>query len=512
MKRVLQFFFSRIFLVSLTIIIQIFLLLMVIYRFNDYFIHFYSLCFIISIITVVLILNNNSNPAYKLAWIIPILLFPIWGGLFYLLFGKKRLTKYRIKKVSEARQKTITNLKSDVNLFLELQEEDIHIARQVQYIQDNSFYYVHQNTKTKYFSLGEFMFSQLLEELDKAEKYIFMEYFIIQEGVMWNSILDILVKKARKGVIVRLVYDDMGSLLTLPYGYDKKLEAMGIKCQKFNPFVPFLSIKMNNRDHRKITVIDGHTAFTGGINLADEYINLYEKYGHWKDTGLMVKGEAVWNFTVMFLSLWEYLSKKTEDYSKYRYEKEFYFKKEEANGYVLPYSDSPMDNELVGETIYLNAINKAKKNVYIHTPYLILDNEMVTALCVAAKSGIDVRITTPHIADKSYVHALTRSYYFCLIKSGVKIYEYIPGFIHSKMFVVDSEIGIIGTINLDYRSLYLHFECGVWLYKVPSLKEMERDFLETLKLCRLVTLESCQNIKWFSKVYHGVLKIFAPLM
>ncbi len=509
MKKLLQIIFSRMILIGLAIVIQAVFLIIVIWDFSNYFLYFYAFCALLSVIAVIWIINNKSNPAYKLAWIIPILVFPIFGGLFYLLFGKKKMGKRATQTMLDAHKKNILHLAPNQHILKEIEKSDKHIANQAQYLQHYSDYPIHENTLTEYFPVGEIMFERLKEKLKKAKQYIFLEYFIIEEGIMWNSILDILVQKVKEGVEVRLMYDDMGTLMTLPYQYSKKLEALGIQCKVFNPFVPFLSAAMNNRDHRKIMVIDGHTAFTGGINLADEYINARIKHGHWKDTGIGVYGEAAWNFTIMFLSQWERLCKIKEDYTRYKPKEMPYHNNE---GYVLPYADNPLDDELIGETAYFNAINKAKHYVYIHTPYLILDNEMLTALCVAAKSGVDVRIVTPNIADKWYVHAVTRSYYTLLTENGVKIYEYTPGFIHSKMFVVDDELGIVGTINLDYRSLYLHYECAVWLYKTQSIEALKKDFFDTLQVCKRITLEDCNNIKWYTKVCYSILRVFAPLL
>lgn len=328
---------------------------------------------------------------------------------------------------------------------------------------------------------------------------------------MWNSILEILEEKVKQGVEVRLIYDDMGCMFTLPYQYDKKLREKGINACVFNPFAPVLNSGFNNRDHRKICVIDGYIGFNGGINLADEYINEYEKYGHWKDTAVILEGDAVWNLTVMFLSVWNYIHGTTEDYEKYRpnvYQKE----KFSADGYIQPYMDSPLDDETVGENVYFNLINNAKDYVYITTPYLIIDNEMMTALSTAAKSGIDVRIITPYVPDKWYVHAVTRAHYEALTENGVKIYEYTPGFIHAKTFVVDDSYSVVGTINLDYRSLYLHFECGTWMYQTDCVMQMKEDFLKTLEVCQPVTLEDCRRVKWYRKIGRSILRIFAPLM
>ncbi|MEG1778081.1 MAG: cardiolipin synthase, partial [Angelakisella sp.] len=366
-------------------------------------------------------------------------------------------------------------------------------------------------TETEYLSSGEMKFERMLEELRKAEHFIFLEYFIIQEGVMWNAILEVLCQKAKEGVDVRIIYDDMGCIMTLPYGYDKKLEEMGIKCARFNPFIPILSIRFNNRDHRKICIIDGDIGITGGINLADEYINAIDKHGHWKDTAILLRGAAVWNLTVMFLSMWDYLRDSHDDCRLYR--PGLYHPLPQANdGYVQPFADSPLDGESVSETVYLNMINKAERYIYITTPYLIIDNEMVVALQTAAKNGVDVRIITPHIADKWYVHAVTRAYYESLVECGVRIYEYTPGFIHAKTYVCDDKYAVVGTINMDYRSLYLHFECGAWLCDSSGVFAVRDDFTKILEVSGEVTLQQCRDVSWVRRLGRGLLKSFAPLM
>ena len=348
-----------------------------------------------------------------------------------------------------------------------------------------------------------------MRELKKAEKFIFLEYFIIQEGKMFNSILEILEEKAKQGVDVRLIYDDVGCIVTLPHNYKNTLEAKGIKCRVFNPIKPFFTRRLNNRDHRKIVVIDGDVGFTGGINLADEYINEYEKHGYWKDAGIMLKGDAVWNLTVMFLSMWDYIDNKEEDYIKFKPSKNKYYN---SKGYVQPFDDSPLINEPIGETVYLNLINKAKDYIYINTPYLIIDNEMMTALCLASKRGIDVKIVTPGIPDKKTVFKLTRSYYHQLIENGVEIYEYTPGFVHAKVFVSDDDTATVGSINLDYRSLYLHFECGVFIYNNSEVDKVERDFQQTLAKSHKVTLMEVKKQTIATKISGQVLRLIAPLM
>lgn len=512
MVKLLKSLFNRIVIVGVLIVMQLFILLMTIWNFSTYSVYIYANTTILcSAVAVLWIMNNKDNPAYKLAWIIPILIFPAFGGPFYLLFGMKRLSRRMKRKMIRSYRKIQALLQQNVQLVKDIEALDKSVCKQVEYVYTASNFPVYANTTSTYLPTGEIKFEVLKQELEKAEHYIFLEYFIIQEGVMWNSLLDIMVRKAQQGVDVRVIYDDFGCLKTLPYQYNKKLEKLGIKCQVFNPLVPLLSLRMNNRDHRKIVVIDGHTAFTGGVNLADEYINEYPRFGHWKDSSIMLKGEAVWNFTVMFLSNWDYLSNTDEDYEPYRphihHQENF-----QNDGYVMPYGDSPLDEETVGALTYLNMINRAKDYIYINTPYLIVDNETVTALCLAAKSGIDVRIVTPHIPDKWYVHMVTRAYYQQLIESGVKIYEYTPGFIHSKTFAVDDELAIVGTINLDYRSLYLHFECAVWLYQSKTVMDIKDDFLTTLKLCQQISLTDCYQVKWHTRLARSIMRIFAPLM
>lgn len=510
MKSIIKFLYHRVVLISLAIVIQLVVLISVILRFNDYFVFFYWASLIISVVEVFWIVNGKSNPSYKIAWIIPILLFPIFGGLFYIFFGGKKLSRYEKKKLRSIGLKMENALVPQPLVLSEIMLHDDGAAVQSRYIQNIAYYPPHKNSTGEYLPIGEKKFERLKEELEKAEHFIFMEYFIIEEGVMWNSILDILAAKAKKGVDVRIIYDDMGCLLLLPYNYSKKLESMGIKCCVFNPVSPILSARINNRDHRKIAIIDGHTGFTGGINLADEYINEVKKHGYWKDTAIMVKGEAVWNMTVMFLSMWDYLRGIDEDFNKFRYK--LTNGDERHDGYFQPFSDSPFDDETVGETVYLNLLNKAKRYVYITTPYLVIDYKMTQALASAAKSGIDVRIITPHIEDKWYVHAVTRSNYRFLVESGVKIYEYTPGFIHSKTFVSDDEYAVVGTINMDYRSFYLHFECGVWTYKSKSVLAIKEDFLSTLEVCAQITMDMINKAKWYKNLLGTLLRIFAPLM
>ena len=509
MKKILRFITQRVVITALLIVLQALLLFGFIWKLDNYFVYFYAGSVLLSLLITLGIINSKSNPAYKIAWLIPILLFPVFGGLVYLLFGSDRTGRYLRKKLQGIGTE-MDNVIGEAHRRSGAEQLPPDAANQSRYISHCAYYPPYQNTTTEYLPLGEVKFERMVEELKKAKHYIFLEYFIIQEGKMWNTILDILRQKAAEGVDVRVIYDDMGCIMILPTGYDKTLEQMGIKCRIFNPFVPILSSRFNTRDHRKICVIDGNVGFTGGINLADEYINAYEKHGHWKDTSILLKGEAVFNLTVMFLSMWDYLDSTTgkTDYSRY-YPTVW---DENAKGYVQPFADNPLDDEAVGETVYLNLINKAKRYVYITTPYLILSSEMLTALTSAAKCGVDVRIITPHIPDKWYVHAVSRSHYQPLIEAGVKIYEYTPGFIHAKTFVVDDDYAVVGTINLDYRSLYLHFECAVWMYQTPSVAQVRDDFFKTQQISQEITLEECRSLSFPRRLGRSVLRVFAPLM
>ena len=509
MKKILRFITQRVVITALLIVLQALLLFGFIWKLDNYFVYFYAGSVLLSLLITLGIINSKSNPAYKIAWLIPILLFPVFGGLIYLLFGSDRTGRYLRKKLQGIGTE-MDNVIGEAHRRSGAEQLPPDAANQSRYISHYAYCPPYQNTTTEYLPLGEVKFERMVEELKKAKHYIFLEYFIIQEGKMWNTILDILRQKAAEGVDVRVIYDDMGCIMILPTGYDRTLEQMGIKCRIFNPFVPILSSRFNTRDHRKICVIDGNVGFTGGINLADEYINAYEKHGHWKDTSILLKGEAVFNLTVMFLSMWDYLDSTTgkTDYSRY-YPTVW---DENAKGYVQPFADNPLDDEAVGETVYLNLINKAKRYVYITTPYLILSSEMLTALTSAAKCGVDVRIITPHIPDKWYVHAVSRSHYQPLIEAGVKIYEYTPGFIHAKTFVVDDDYAVVGTINLDYRSLYLHFECAVWMYQTPSVAQVRDDFFKTQQISQEITLEECRSLSFPRRLGRSVLRVFAPLM
>ena len=381
---------------------------------------------------------------------------------------------------------------------------------QAQYLQDYAGYPVYTNTKSTYFDSGEGYFDRVLHELKKAGRYIFLEFFILREGKMLNAVLRILEQKAREGIDVRLIYDDLGCFMPLPANYKELLEKMGIKCYVFNPFRPILSSLQNNRDHRKIIAIDGKVAFTGGLNLADEYINAVERFGHWKDTAIMLEGEGAWSLTLIFLQMWNTQPDVNDSYES------FYPWKESpceitSDGFVQPYADSPIDDENVGEHVYIQIINRAKKYVYINTPYLVPDDGLLSALALAAKSGVDVRIITPYRWDKWIVAIASRSYYRQLIPAGVKVYEYSSGFNHGKTFVSDDIVATVGTTNLDFRSLYLHFECGVLVYRSNVVQAVKDDFLRTIPVSHEISLQECSKT-FFQRLIPDILRIFAPLM
>lgn len=511
MKKIIDIVSSRIFVTIMAVLMQLVWIFAMLWWFGTFSRSIMTVINVLSVIMVLWIVNKKINPSYKLAWTILILAVPVFGVTIYLIFGESRVAK-KMMRESEALLKEISNyFKEDRKTRKELEKIDTGASIQSAYIRDCAGFPVHNQTTSEYYPVGDEMFADMLEALKKAEHFIFLEYFIIHEGRMWDEILNVLEEKAREGVDIRLIYDDMGCVTTLPSRYYKRLQVKGIKCAAFNPVRPILNIVLNNRDHRKILVVDGYIGFTGGINLADEYINEKERFGHWKDTGVRLEGEGVWNLTVMFLQMWSVITRtKTHfpAYGPYVYHPEEF----ESDGFVQPYGDSPLDDEVVGENVYLNMINQAKRYIYITTPYLIIDNEMMTALCLASKKGVDVRIVTPGIPDKKLVFLLTQSYYEQLLNAGVKIYEYTPGFIHAKNFVCDDELAVVGTINMDYRSLYLHFECAAWMYRCRAVRQVKEDMLKTFKISREVTLAMCRNRNVFQRALQSVLRLFAPML
>lgn len=508
MKKILYILFHRSVFVALALIAQITTLAVMVSIFSEYTQIFYWCCISMSVMASLAIVGSRMEPGYKIAWLLLVLPFPVFGGIFYLLVGGGYVPKRTQKRMKGILEKSFFALKDD------FKADDLiplggDAAGQASYLERRAACPAYTNTETEYFPLGDEVFPRILEELEKAEKYIFLEYFIIQPGVFWDSVLAILERKAAQGVEVRVLYDDFGCMFTLPRDYNETLTKKGIQCRVFNRLMPVMSLRLNNRDHRKLLIIDGKAGFTGGINLADEYINVRERFGHWKDSAILLEGDAVWSMTVMFLTMWDNIADWDEDFERFRPPAS---PVRPWTGYVQPYTDTPLDREAVGQSVYLNMIAKAKNYVYITTPYLVIDVATNTALCNAAKSGVDVRIITPHIPDKRYVFEVTRAHYQPLLEAGVKIYEYTPGFIHAKNFVVDDRFAVVGTVNLDYRSLFLHFEDGVWLCEAPCIRDIRRDFEATLEVSELYSLRRFKHLNILLQLYRSILRVFAPLM
>ena len=488
--------------IALGLLFQI-LLSVVIYMFLIEHIAFINIIYsIISFLLTLTLIKDSKNYSYTLPWIIILLLFPIIGTILYIILGRNKRKSKVLKSIVKTDKESKKYLTQDENI------KDLYKDNsRIKYISDYAGFPVTTNNEVDYYPLGEEAFKVMLEELKKAEKFIFFEYFIVNHGEMWNSILEILEEKAKKGVDVRVMYDDLGCISTLKSSYPQELKKKGIKCVVFNKLKPFAGVIMNNRDHRKILVIDGKVAFSGGINIADEYINKITKYGHWKDNAIRVKGDAVWNYTVMFLSIWNSFRHEDGDYTKFKYK----FDNNINNGFVIPYGETPLDEEVTGEDIYLNIINQANKYVYIFTPYLIIDTDVINALNLAAKRGVDVRIIIPGIPDKKVVYTLSESYVEPLIKGGVKVYKYTPGFVHSKVFVADDNVATVGTINMDYRSLYLHFECGCYFENVDVIKDIKKDLTQTIEKSHQITeKEAIPNL--LKATWQALLRLVAPLM
>lgn len=491
--------------VGIGLILQISLTLFIYLKFAQYVSIIQVLYGLLSIIIVLMIIKYSKRLSSDLIWILLIMLFPLIGTLLYVILNNNMRRSKVLKNINENIEKGQKYLIQDETIKKEINHNNLG---QLKYISEFAGFPITKNNEIKYYSLGDDVYPVMLKELKKAQKFIFIEYFLINNGTMWQGILDILKEKAQEGLDVRVLYDDMGSVALLPSNYPSKLKKYGIKCIQFNKLSPFAGIIMNNRDHRKMTIIDGHTVFSGGINISDEYININSTIGKWKDNGIMIKGEAVWNFTVMFLEMWNSFQKEDKDYTKYKYE---FSKKYKENGYVVPYGESPLDDNVTGEDIYLNIINQAEKYVYIYTPYLIIDTDMINSLILAARRGVDVRIVVPGIPDKRLVYELTSSYFYTLIKGGVKIYTYSKGFVHSKVFLSDDKIATVGTINLDYRSLYLHFECGIYMYDTSVTKDIKKDFEESFEESHEVSLKE-SKVGLFKGLWQAILRLFAPLM
>lgn len=505
----LSFLFGSTGFVFLILLLELIFIIIIYLKLLDYIIPIISAVVILDFIVLLYMLNDDDDyESYKITWSIIILLVPILGSVAYLFVKldifNNRYKKYFINKNLDFSQ----YIETDENLLAKIKKEDIELYHLHNYLKKAGNRGIYSNCEVKYFPSGEEMFPIYLEELKKAEKFIFLEYFIIDRGKMWNQILEILIEKVNAGIDVRVIYDGTCDFTKLPANYHKRLNKIGIKCVKFAPLYPFISTYFNFRDHRKMTIIDGKVAFTGGINIADEYINIKEVFGYWKDTAIMIKGEAVKSFTVMFLKM----SVVNMSEKEIQYIKSSNGLKYEKKGYVIPYGDIPMDKDLVGKNVYLDVLNQAKKYVYIMSPYFILDDEFLNSIKFAAKKGLDIRILLPGIPDKVYINKIAKSYYKTMIDADVKIYEYSKGFVHGKMMISDDIKAIVGTINLDYRSLYHHFENAVYLYDVDAVIDVKNDMIKSIAESKEITSEDILKQKLSTKIVVYLFKIFEPLL
>lgn len=507
-KGAMRMIYGRTAIIAVSFLAQIILMGSVINFFRPYIPMFFGGYMVLGLGIVLLILNKEAVPESKLMWTVITLLLPLVGAALYLYVETQPGYHLLAKRLEAIYKQTEHFVQQEEAVLVALEQEDVGTAQLANYVRKNGNFAIYRNTRVEFFPLGEDKFAAMLRELEQAEQFIFMEYFILKEGYMWERILEILERKVQEGVEVRVMYDGTCAMFDLPYRYPEALQAKGIQCKMFAPIRPILSTHYNNRDHRKILVIDGRVGFTGGVNIGDEYINRVKKYGHWKDTAVMLKGDAVQGLTMMFLQMWNVTEKKPE-YRSYLQKAQ---ESPQAKGFVMPYGDSPFDDELVGETVYMDILNRAKQYVHMMTPYLIIDQSMITALTFAAKRGVDVKLILPHIPDKKFAFALAKSHYKELLKAGVRIFEYTPGFVHAKVFTSDDEKAVVGTINLDYRSLYLHFECAVFMFQVEEIANIEADFQKTLEKCQEVTLENHKKGTLLLRIEGWLLKWLAPLM
>lgn len=492
---------------AVALLIQIALFVLMVAGIKEHYFFINTLSTVLAFITVFAIVNRNGNPSYKILWIIFILAVPVFGITAYMLLGGGRVFPPLKKKMQKCEQKYKNKLPDDSQTHETLRYSDGIHARQAEYLSRESGFPLYKNSSVEFLTPGEKFLPRFLEELQKAQKYIFIEFFIIADGKMWSSICEILEHKIAEGVEVKVLFDDFGSIKRQNKGFISRLRRKGIEVAVFNKIRPSMDIFMNNRNHRKIVVIDGKVAVTGGINIADEYINEFERFGYWMDCAAIVKGDAVKSFLAMFCSTWEFTTRIGIDFEKY-------ISQENAleNSFVLPYADGPLDDKNPAEGIYMQILNSAQRYVYITTPYLIIDSSMIKCLKLAAKSGIDVKIITPHVPDKWYVHPVTQYNYTELMEAGVKIYEYTPGFIHSKLFVSDDRVATVGTVNMDYRSFITHFECGLWMCENNTVLDIKEHFNTLLLSCEEITVKKMKKSSAFTRLKRAILHLFAPFM
>ena len=511
-KGIISMVFSRFGIVLVLLALQILVLLGLFLKFSQLAPHYYIISAVFYIFMIIVIVNSDHDASSKITWLTTMAFLPIFGALLYIYTTVDIGHRVLKKKVTNILKNTKNKITQDKSVIDKVEEICPDVADLNYYLNKSGRFPLYENTDVTYYPIGEKMFQSMLVELDKAKDFIFMEYFIVDDGYMWDNILEVLIKKANEGVDVRVMYDGTCEFALLPRTYPSSLEKLGIHCKVFSPVSPFISTHYNYRDHRKIMVIDGKTAYNGGINMADEYINYTHKYGHFKDVGVMLKGDAVDSFTLMFLQMWS-VNERHCDFSKYLNVGDSpsaggYF----SNGFVMPFGDCPLDEYDVGKSVYMDILNRAKDYVYIMTPYMIMDGELENSLTFSAERGVDVRIILPHISDSFVAQALAKTHYKKLLDAGVKVYEYTPGFVHAKVFVSDDVKSVVGSINMDYRSLYHHFECATYMYGTRCVEDIKSDYKDTLAKCQQVTYESIKNDKWYIKLIGKVLKFVAPLI
>ncbi len=498
---------TRIIVSALLLLIQLAFLFGVVYDVTAQSAWAYTFSMILGTITVITIINRRGNPDHKIAWIVFILVFPIFGITVFLLWGGGRVLPHIRKKMTKCEANYSCYLSDDRAVKDRLKYYDLIHFRQAEYLTSETAYPLYDATATEFLPSGEKYFECFLKEIERAEKYIFMEFFILAEGKMWDEIHKILKEKANSGVEVKIIFDDFGSIKRQQKGFISKLRSEGISVSVFNPINPFMNIFMNNRNHRKIVVIDGKVAFTGGMNIGDEYINEQKRFGHWLDTGIVIKGAAVKSFLAMFCSMWEFTTGKKIDVGLHFADIDV-----EDDGFAIPYCDGPLNDRNPAEGLYMQILNTAQRYVYIATPYLVIDNNMKSALCMAAQAGIEIRIITPYIPDKWYVHPVTQYNYLELLEAGIKIFEYTPGFIHSKLFVSDDKVATVGSVNMDYRSFVFHFECGVWICDNHTVLDIKEHLDQVIGECKQIRIEDWKKRPLITRIKQAILHVFAPFM
>ena len=491
-------------------LLELFLVFAAFFYFNQLVPNWLSALVIVSLYigTILTIVNRNMPPESKVTWIL-FAVVPVFGFLLYLMIGERRLSKKEIQQLEKMDSMKFREDNS-YELRVQLKQENksaFGIVKSLLSMDHNAD--VYDGTASQYFPLGEEMFEAMLDDLRSAKKFIFLEFYIIDPGLMWNRILEILVDKVQQGVEVKLLYDDIGCMATLPGDYTKRLRKMGIDAHKFNKVIPRMTVAYNNRDHRKILVVDGQVGYTGGINLADEYINHIVRFGHWKDGGIRLEGGAVKALTRLFLMNWYINRGEITDFDRYHFDSQ----RVKGKGLYIPYGSGPKPiyKEQVGKAVYQNIINQAIDYVYITTPYLIIDYDLTEDIKNAAMRGVDVRIVTPFIPDKKLIQIVTRGAYPDLLEAGVRIYEYTPGFIHSKNVISDDELAVVGTINFDYRSLVHHYENAVLMYQTETIANIKQDFEDLFDISKEISLETLQN-SWYQRLLKEIMQLFAPLL